>query len=779
MSLKKAIFFLFFLALTAGYQAQSQSVGLVLSGGGAKGLSHIGVIKALEENGIPIDYVGGTSIGSIVGGLYAIGLSPDDMIALMKTQEFRSWYDGKGEREYHTSLYSGYPTPSMVSVNIKWEEDDEGKKKVKFLIPTSFIPPYPMDLACVEIFANSSAAAGGDFDNLMVPFFAISADVLKKKAVVMDSGDLGSAIRSSMSFPAYFKPIEIDSVVLFDGGFYNNFPWDVMEKRYDPDVIIGVQCVKGEKIDTDQDDVYKLMESMMTTDTDYDIPEEDGILIKGIYDYSLLDFDKIDELVASGYENAMKHIDEIKSRITRRKSVEEVDSMRISFRKRCNDLRFDSVNIIGDLKPNHKKYIEKTITDGKSEFTFEDAKRGYYRVLSTNTIQTFFPTATLDKGSADSLFTFNLKTTPKNVLTVSAGGNISSNSLVQGFVGVSHTHFSRHPWNAAVNLDLGQHFTGIGMYFRQHIGVKPLFIYEAQLNLQRFNYYGNYNIFQFTNPAESKYRQTEYYLTLNAGTPISYLKSMLLEFGFTVGMNDYTYFHSESHSQYDKPEHTYLKYFTPRLQIAQNTFDYKMYPTSGKHRSIELRYIFSHESHKDGTQYHDGETVISQPYKHTALLRAQIEDYYSISDWFSLGYNFDFSFSNSLDLCDYTSTMMAMPAFQPTFHSKTLMMEGYRAPIFIGAAISPILKFPGKIFIHTTFGYFQPYKRLVEEANQTYTYSDPFPRGGFIGNVAFVWQSPLGPISIACAYYDRAGRTKWYPSFNIGFLIFREHGLRN
>ena len=83
---------------------RAQSVGLVLSGGGAKGLSHIGVIKALEENSVPIDYICGTSIGSIVGGLYAIGMSPDEMIALMKTREFQSWYSGEGEREFFTYL---------------------------------------------------------------------------------------------------------------------------------------------------------------------------------------------------------------------------------------------------------------------------------------------------------------------------------------------------------------------------------------------------------------------------------------------------------------------------------------------------------------------------------------------------------------------------------------------------------------------------------------------------------------------------------------------------
>ena len=217
----------------ASVPLRAQSVGLVLSGGGARGLSHIGVIKALEDHGVPIDYICGTSIGSIVGGLYAIGMSPDEMVALMKTPQFQSWYTGAGEREFFTYLYSGYPTPSMVNLNIKWDEKElaRGRKKVKISLPTSLVSPYPMDIAFVQMFANASAAAGNDFDRLMLPFFCVSADVLHKEPYVSDSGDLGSAIRASMTFPAYFKPVVIDSVLLFDGGFYNNFPWKTYRRR--------------------------------------------------------------------------------------------------------------------------------------------------------------------------------------------------------------------------------------------------------------------------------------------------------------------------------------------------------------------------------------------------------------------------------------------------------------------------------------------------------------------------------------------------------------------
>lgn len=774
---KTSIFLILLCILLSVPRLGAQSVGLVMSGGGAKGLSHIGVIKALEENGIPIDYIAGTSIGSIVGGLYAVGLSPDDIVALMKTKEFRAWYTGDGEREFFSHLYSGYPTPAMVNLHLKRDEKamEEDRLKFKVSLPTSLVSPFPMDIAFVQMFANASAAAGYDFDNLMLPFFCVSADVVRKEQYVSESGDLGTAIRASMTFPAYFKPVVIDSVLLFDGGFYNNFPWELMRDKYHPDLIIGVKCVKGEPIGADQDDLYKQLETIMTVDTDYDLPEEEGILISGIYDYSLLEFDKIDELVQKGYDTAMLYMDRIKARVQRRRSAQEVDSMRIAFRSRCLDLRFDSVAVKGKLNLDQKRYITATITDKKDTFSFDQAKRGYYRVLSTNAIQSFYPTASLN---SDSLFTLNLQTVPKNVLSISVGGNISSSSLMQGYVGLSHTHFSRHPWNAAVNLDIGQFFTGAGLYFRQHIGIRPLFLYEVMLNVQNFDYFGSSQGLLFSRTLASNIRENETYLTLNMGTPISYNSSILAEFGLTAGSNQYVYFPADNYTQYDVEDRTRLSYATARLKMAQSTLDYSMYPSSGRRRLLEFRYIFSHELHEGGTMFPEGPEVV-QPYKHTLLARLNLEDYYDLGRWFSLGYNIDLTVSTALNLCDYTSTMIAMPAFQPTVHSQTLMLGAYRAPIYVGAMITPVIKFTKTFFLHLSGGYFQPYRALVETAGGGYEYSGILPKGSFIGHAALVWQSPIGPVSLSCAYYEGAERSKWYPSFNIGFLIFREHGLKN
>ena len=253
---------------------------------------------------------------------------------------------------------------------------------------------------------------------------------------------------------------------------------------------------------------------------------------------------------------------------------------------------------------------------------------------------------------------------------------------------------------------------------------------------------------------------------------------MRAEFGFTGGSNRYLYFPADNNTQYDREDRTRLSYATARLKMAQTTLDYNMYPSSGRHRLLEFRYIFSYEGHTEGTMFADG-TTVSQPFKHTLLARLNFEDYYDLGRWFSLGYNLDLTVSTALNLCDYTSTMTAMPAFQPTVHSKTLMLGAYRAPIYVGAMLTPVIKFTKTLFLHLSGGYFQPYRALEETAGGGYQYSDIFPRGSFIGHAALVWQSPIGPLSLSCAYYEGAERTKWYPSFNIGFLIFREHGLKN
>lgn len=417
----KKIFILFILTAIS-WGACAQSVGLVLSGGGAKGLSHIGVIKALEENNIPVDYVAGTSMGSIISGLYAIGLSPDEMIVLFRSDDFNSWQQGESERNFATYVYRRDPVAELFGATFSLNPKE---KSINYNLPTSLISPYPMDIALIQLFASSSAAAGYNFDRLMVPFRCVSSDIANKKPYVIRRGGLGEAIRASMTFPFVFKPIMIDSVLMFDGGFYNNFPWDVMVKDFNPGYIIGAKC-SSNPTEPDSEDLMTQIENMMMVETNYDIPREKGILLDQLYPgIGLMDFERIDELVQKGYDLAMSHMDEIKQRVKSRRSAKELAEMRLAFRKRCPQLIFDKIYFTPDtLKENKKIFITNTLKNHmKGTANFEMIKRGYFRVVASGNVNTFYPTARMNK---DSLFDLHLRITERPPFRIAIGGNISS-----------------------------------------------------------------------------------------------------------------------------------------------------------------------------------------------------------------------------------------------------------------------------------------------------------------------------------------------------------------
>ena len=212
---------------TAAAQGEHQSVGLVLSGGGAKGIAHVGVIKALEENNIPIDYVTGTSMGAIIGGLYACGYTPEEMMELMCSQYFMTMSAGKYDPALTYYFSKPASSPQIFSLPLGGKAGSS-KNKSDFN-PQSLIAPTPMAFGFMEIFSPYTAQCRGDFDRLMVPFRCVASNMTDRRKQVMSGGNLGDAIRASMSFPLVFQAVKIDGNILYDGGIYDNFPVDVME----------------------------------------------------------------------------------------------------------------------------------------------------------------------------------------------------------------------------------------------------------------------------------------------------------------------------------------------------------------------------------------------------------------------------------------------------------------------------------------------------------------------------------------------------------------------
>ncbi len=206
-------------------------IGLVLSGGGARGAAHIGVIKVLEELNVPIDYIAGTSMGSIVGGLYASGMSTDEIQKVLTSIDWSEAFKDTIPREDRS--FRRKKDDELYLIKSKPGLSDSGQVK----LPIGLLEGQEIGL----IFKRLTLPVAGitNFDNLTIPYRAVASDIVTGKTVVIGSGDLALAMRASMSIPPIFSPVEIDNKLLVDGGVSNNLPIDVV-RNMGADIVIAV-----------------------------------------------------------------------------------------------------------------------------------------------------------------------------------------------------------------------------------------------------------------------------------------------------------------------------------------------------------------------------------------------------------------------------------------------------------------------------------------------------------------------------------------------------------
>jgi NTE family protein len=210
-------------------------IGLVLSGGGAKGFAHVGVLKVLEEAGIPIDYIAGTSAGGIIGGLYAMGFSADSLEKIVKSQDWENLLSNDVAQEYISQSDKSEQARYNFTLPI------ESKR---IALSTGLLNGQNvMDILTYLSYGYHDVT---DFSKLPIPFLCIAADLTTGKEVVLKEGYLPQAIRASMAVPAAFSPVEINGQLLVDGGILNNFPIDRC-KEMGADIIIGVDIVDSLK----------------------------------------------------------------------------------------------------------------------------------------------------------------------------------------------------------------------------------------------------------------------------------------------------------------------------------------------------------------------------------------------------------------------------------------------------------------------------------------------------------------------------------------------------
>jgi NTE family protein len=298
---KKIKLSLLLVLLSFGISSQNKQpkIGLVLSGGGVKGFAHIGVLKEIDKAGLQIDYIGGTSMGAIVGGLYAYGYSGLQIEEIILKTDFLALLKDDLPRSSEPFFEKEYGEKAIVTLPVnKW--------KVGF--PKGVSKGQNVINLLTELFY--SADKNQDFSKLSIPFFCVATDVENGAPVVLEKGSLPIALRASSSIPSILNPVEIGDKLVIDGGIANNFPVSTLREK-GMDVIIGVD-VQGKLFQKDKiNSLVALMNQIisykMYNKTDQEKKKLDVYIHPEILKYGMVDFDKTKEILEIGDAKAKEY----------------------------------------------------------------------------------------------------------------------------------------------------------------------------------------------------------------------------------------------------------------------------------------------------------------------------------------------------------------------------------------------------------------------------------------------------------------------------------------
>lgn len=741
---------------------QAQKVGLVLSGGGAKGMTHIGIIRALEENNIPIDYITGTSMGAIIGSLYAMGYSPDDMEALLRSEDFKRWYSGQVEPEYGYYFKQNRPTPEFFNIRFSFKDSLHIKPQI---LPTSMVNPIQMNLVFVELFARATAACSGDFNRLFVPFRCIASDVYNKKPLIMRRGDLGDAVRASMSFPFVFKPIEIDSVLAYDGGIYNNFPTDIMREDFKPEVIIG-SVVAANPGKPKENDLMSQLENMIMQKTDYTLPDSLGIIMTFKYDdVSLLDFDRLQELHDIGYNRTISLMDSIKGRIHRRVSAENVRLRRLVYRSNLPQFRFRDIYIEG-ANPQQQAYIKKEFHDEDHEvFTYEDLKRGYFRLLSDNMISEIIPHAVYD--SENDLYSLHLKVKMEDNFSVRMGGSVSTTSSNQIYLGLGYQDLNYYSKEITLDGQIGKVYNNAQLMAKIDLPTRIPTSYRLIASLSTFDYYKKDKLFS-KNDKPSFNSKDERFVKLMVALP--FLANKRAEISIGYGKLQDNYFQSSViNFDKDRSDRSTYNLLGGAIGFYGSTLNARQYATKGYFEKLVAQVFSGKEKFIPGNPT---ETSVMTKERQSWLQISYMKyAYHTMSPKFTLGWMAEMLYSSKNFSENYTATMLQAADFSPTPHSKLMYNEAFRANQFLAAGIKPIFVFNDMFQFRSEFYGFVPIFPIKKNALNKAYYGKAFSRFEYIGEISVICQLPFGAISAYVNHYSSPKR-EWNVGLSIGWQLF-------
>ena len=364
-------------------------VGLVLSGGGAKGLAHIGVLKAIEEAGIRIDYIGGTSMGAIIGALYSSGYSANEIDSIVSSFDYIELMQDRLPRK-SKSIY---------------QKENTEKYAITLPLKNGNIA-LPSALSKGQNIFNMLSSLTehvhevDDFSKLPIPFFCVATNLETGATEILEKGFLPEAVRASGSFPTLLNPVEIDGKLLTDGGVVNNFPVDIMRQK-GVDFIIGVdvqdKLKDKEDLNSAPNILMQIVNFQMYDGAALKRKETDLYMHPDISNYNVVSFDLTKEIIAKGEDVANKQISYLKEIAKKQKKTISAHRKR---RIKKDMLYISGIKIAGNKNYTNEYILSKLNIEEEGYITFQKFNEGINSLTATGNFKSiYYKFVQHDKGT--------------------------------------------------------------------------------------------------------------------------------------------------------------------------------------------------------------------------------------------------------------------------------------------------------------------------------------------------------------------------------------------
>jgi NTE family protein len=760
-------FQLILLFITLSFLSHAQKVGLVLSGGAAKGLAHVGVLKALEENEIPIDYVVGTSMGGIIGGCYAAGMSPDQIEHMVLSDQFLRWVNGLPETGYNYHFHESETNPSFLRLNLSLDSI------LNFHLNTTLASDVSLNFALAEKTATASAISHGNFDSLFVPLRVVAADIFTQNQVILKKGFLSDALRATQTVPFFYNPIRVDGKYLFDGGVYNNFPVDVLQENFKPDVIIGANV--SSKIyneypyDADEKLIGNSLLFLLLDKSDPASVPQDGVYIQpDLKGYTSFDFSKAKALIDSGYLQTLRKMDEIKKKISSRRSCDEVTGKRNAFNNRNPVLKFDEIKFKG-FNSKQRRYLRHLFHFDPSNpkpLYFNRIKKSYFKLVSEDYFNNVYPNILFD--TTRNSFQFQLTRRPQKNFQVDLGGVVATRDISNIFLGVNFYNFDKQLLHVYGAFHTGNFYKSAALKARLDF---PFQIYfEPIISFNSWDYLESNDVLK-TAASPTVLKRINRNYGFHIGWPFgSIFKNSI---GIEAISNLDQYSNRDVFVSSDTLDRLRLTGYKAEIIFSTSNLNRKQYASSGKAYSITGQYFHLNERFDPGNTSLEGSVVRE---KHQWLrVKASAEQYFN-AGWFRPGYYMEAVFSNQPFFQNYTGTIVNSPAFFPLQDSRSLLLENFRAFNYLAFGVRNVFTLKNKLDFRLEGYVFKPIEYLQQDLNQEAITVTDLTALYFTGTAGFVLHSPIGPISLSANYYDDA-ENQFGVLLHVGFLLYNKHSL--